>query len=352
MALHSKRDSRGWGRGMERIIRLLVCVGFVATCSTAIGQLVPDTPVTRAQWIAHLQTTAPLFLCRRTSELRACFSLSSQVCEEDIASATRVCISQVEGDLSDEIQVLQGKTLGARVSECVTSAFAALHHGTRNDTAACSAFIKPASTSQVEQELAEMPGTSRSEVEPTTNSPVERASTRVVQSSEMSAVVAPSEGKNVVTSRAAPAATTGDVLYTLVSPKDLGNFWKMNRPAKEEPDYPMALKGARTFCVATGFGIDASGVPNSISPLHTTAMPGATEKKLHLAVERYIATLRFSPTTQGPTGVPVFTYIVLGRYGYRHGSTDEEKGGLGSRIVTECARVAEHKLTALRARSR
>ena len=136
--------------------------------------------------------------------------------------------------------------------------------------------------------------------------------------------------------RRTAVTSTDDVLYALVSPKDLGKYWKAIPQLEQEPDYPMALKGSNTFCTAVGFGIGEGGIPNSISPLHTTSMPSATERKLHGAVERYIKGLRFLPVVEGPAGVPIFTYVVLGRYSYRHGSADGEKDKLGNQAASVC----------------
>jgi len=321
-----------------------------------------DDSVPKAQWAEHMETTTPVFMCQRDSAWRTCYSISAQQCEEDIASATRVCLRKLDSRIPTTLVRSQGVALGSEIGECVTEAFAAVHEKDERDTADCKAAV-----SKLQREMSESSAPAN-DATPSNSGSSNVASNNVTSSDVTRSKVSPSNvaPSNASASKSNPSRAPQDApraadraqvedLYTLVDRDHLDQYWRQVATV-DEPHYPMAVRSGTgtAFCVAVGFAIGRDGLPSNVHTLRVESdgMSSALQEQVSSASEAYVKGFRYSASQTNAGAEPVFTYSIFGRYRYMHGASDTKKKDMEYQVFEPCNKAGKAALETLRSRTR
>lgn len=125
-------------------MKILTFLSLSFIANAAQGDNRQNISVPKSEWISHIETALPVYACRPKSELRVCFAVDAQECEDGMASATRVCAKSIDTKIPDSVSNEVGTNLGGEIGECATNAFAVLHEKDQRDTSDCKAAISAA----------------------------------------------------------------------------------------------------------------------------------------------------------------------------------------------------------------
>ncbi len=82
--------------------------------------------VKKEDWITGMKSALPAAFCNSEQYFRQCFDVTAVECEEAAASATRICLKEVEEQIPDVmIQPKDGTLWGTKVGQCAGLAYEA-----------------------------------------------------------------------------------------------------------------------------------------------------------------------------------------------------------------------------------
>ena len=90
----------------------------------AIAASAQANEISKGQWIEGMKTALPTAFCSSAQYFRQCFDVTATQCEEVAASATRVCLSDIEQQLPNVlVQPQDGYYWGTKVGECAGTTY-------------------------------------------------------------------------------------------------------------------------------------------------------------------------------------------------------------------------------------
>ncbi|MCK5003372.1 MAG: hypothetical protein KAS57_10120 [Gammaproteobacteria bacterium] len=101
------------------------------------------TEVSKSYWFNGMSTAIPTAFCNSRQYFRHCFSVSTQQCEEAVASATRICLNKNNKDIPDIlVQPKDGAHWGAIIGKCVGDTYEITQEQKHINNAKCNDISK------------------------------------------------------------------------------------------------------------------------------------------------------------------------------------------------------------------
>lgn len=83
-----------------------------------------EEEVSKSYWISAMKTALPAAFCNSEQYFRQCYKVTAIECEEVAASATRLCLNDLESELPNVLlQPRDGTFWGTKVGECAGIAY-------------------------------------------------------------------------------------------------------------------------------------------------------------------------------------------------------------------------------------
>ncbi len=80
--------------------------------------------VSKTEWISAMKTGLPAYFCQETQYFRQCFTVDALECENVAASATRLCLNELESQIPDIlVQPNDGRAWGTKVGTCAGTTY-------------------------------------------------------------------------------------------------------------------------------------------------------------------------------------------------------------------------------------
>jgi len=125
---------------MQRSVafRALVLALLIAAALGVRSLVSAKDTVTRAAWIDGMRTAIPDGFCKEGGYFRSCFAMTREECESIVSSATRVCLSNFDGEIPAALhQPADGQSWGQKVGECAGNAFEVTHAAQKVQSPKC-----------------------------------------------------------------------------------------------------------------------------------------------------------------------------------------------------------------------